>query len=156
MGFTSIIAEERSWHKCGCSIKHKRGAEIRRVRGHHRLGLLIRYYPGLKRLGIDGVAAGPGYASDRVLGREVRKQGTKPGPLLADAGFDALEIWKEAFKRGYHPQIRLKGGGKPKSERRKLGKRLFEPFLYRFRGVGEGVLGGRKTRLNGPVRERKP
>jgi hypothetical protein len=26
----------------------------------------------------------------------------------------------------------------------------------RFRGVGEGVFGGIKTRLNGPVRELKP
>ena len=73
------------------------------VRGHSRLGLLVRYYPGLKLPVIDGVAAGPAYASDMVLGREALKQGTKPGPLLADAGF-----WNEAFKRGYHPQIRLK------------------------------------------------
>jgi len=91
-------------------LKYKRGAEIRVARGHNRLGLLIRYYRELKLLVIDGVTAGPAYASDMVLGREALKQGTKSGPLLADAGFDSLEIWNEAFKRGYYPQIRLKGG----------------------------------------------
>jgi hypothetical protein len=136
-------------------LNYKRGAEVRRVRGHSRLGLLVRYYRDLRLLVIDGVAAGPAYASDMVLGRRALRQGTKPGPLLADAGFDSVEIWKEAFERGYHPQIRLKGG-EVKSELRKLGQKLFEPFLYRFRGVGEGVFGGIKTRLNGPVRELKP
>ncbi len=61
-----------------------------------------------------------------VLGRRALRQGTKLGPLLADAGFDSVEIWKEAFERGYHPQIRLKGGGEVKSELRKLGQKLFE------------------------------
>ncbi len=100
---------------------------------------------------IDGIAAGPAYASDMILGIRALRQGTKPGPLLADAG-----IRGEAFERGYHPQIRLKGGGELKSDLRKLGQKLFEPFLYRFRGVGEGVFGAIKTRLNGPVRELKP
>ena len=40
-------------------LNYKRGAEVRRVRGHNRLGLLVRYYTGLKLLVIDGVAAGP-------------------------------------------------------------------------------------------------
>jgi hypothetical protein len=40
-------------------LKYKRGAEVRRVHGHSRLGLLVRYYPALQLLLIDGIAAGP-------------------------------------------------------------------------------------------------
>jgi hypothetical protein len=47
-------------------------------------------------------------------------------------------------------------GGEVKSELRKPEQRLFEPFLYRFQGVGEGVFGGIKTQLDGPVRECEP
>jgi len=76
----------------------------------------------------SGDTAGLGCWSGVGAGPAVLGKGTKVGPLLAS----------EAFERGYHL-----GGGEVKSELRKL------PFLYRFRGVGEGVFGGLKTRLNG-------
>jgi len=58
------------------------------------------------------MASGPAYSSDMILGKKALMDGTKAGHLLADAGFDSLEIWEEALKRGYNPQIKLKGGGR--------------------------------------------
>jgi hypothetical protein len=43
----------------------------------------------------------------------------------------------------------LKGGGKPRDERRLLGRRHFHPSLYRLWGVVAGVSGAIKTRLAG-------
>jgi len=68
----------------------------------------VRSFRERRRLVIDGVATGLAYASDMILGRKALQQGAKLGLFLADAGFDSLDIWKEAFERGYHPQIRLK------------------------------------------------
>jgi hypothetical protein len=45
--------------------------------------------------------------------------------------------------------IPLKSGGRPREERRLLGRRHFHPSLYPLRGVVAGVSGAIKTRIAG-------
>ena len=71
---------------------------------------------------------------------------------MADAGFDSIKIWSKAKGKGLKPIIPLKGG-EVRDKLRNEGKRGFDPFLYRLRGVAEGAFGGIKTRLNGCFRE---
>jgi hypothetical protein len=81
---------------------------------------------------------------EKALGRERRE---------ADAGFDGKEVWEALRGEGLRPVIRLRGGGEAREEAREG----WDPEVYRFRGVVEGVFGGMKTRLGGAyLWERKP
>ncbi|MBC7240696.1 MAG: hypothetical protein H5T71_11430 [Chloroflexi bacterium] len=53
----------------------------------------------------------------------------------------------------FTPMTKLKRGGEVKDPRKKEARKAFLPELYRLRGVGEGVFGGLKTRLNGKPKE---
>jgi len=58
---------------------------------------------------------------------------------------------------GVRPVIRLRGGGEAREEARVRAREGWDPEVYRFRGVVEGVFGGMKTRLGGGyLWERKP
>ncbi|GBD11302.1 hypothetical protein HRbin23_00960 [bacterium HR23] len=139
------------YRRKGTLLRWMRGKEKRRMRSHSRPCLLVRWERRRRLLGVVGLAVGPAYAPDPPLGVEaLREGGLKGGVLLADAGFDALEVWEEARRRGLTPHIRLKGGGRgPRSPLRVEGEKGFSPALYRLRGVVEGVFGGIKTRLLG-------
>jgi hypothetical protein len=100
-------------------LRFRRGAEVRRVRGHARLLALVRWERERRWLLPWGGVAGRGYApwgDPRLLeGR----------PGIRGARVRAREGW--------------------------------DPEVYRFRGVVEGVFGGMKTRLGGAyLWERKP
>jgi hypothetical protein len=63
--------------------------------------------------------------------------------------------WGGVAGRGYAPDPRL--GGKARGEARVRAREGWDPEVYRFRGVVEGVFGGMKTRLSGVyLWERKP
>jgi hypothetical protein len=68
---------------------------------------------------------------------------------LADAGFDGKEVWEALRGEGLRPVIRLRGGGEAREEARVRAREGWDPEVYRFRGVVEGVFGGMKTRLGG-------
>jgi len=109
----------------------------------------VSYYRRGRLLALEGVAVGPAYASDVRLGLRALAGARVQGHLLADAGFDAISLRQLASQKGLREHIPLKGGGEPRSLRRLLGKRQFDPSLYRLRGVVEGVFGAVKTRLWG-------
>jgi hypothetical protein len=76
---------------------------------------------------------------------------------LADAGFDGKEVWEALRGEGLRPVIRLRGGGEARMEARVRAREGWDPEVYRFRGVVEGVFGGMKRRLGGAyLWERKP
>jgi hypothetical protein len=63
--------------------------------------------------------------------------------------------WGGVVGRGYAPDPRL--GGKAREEARVRAREGWDPEVYRFRGVVEGVFGGMKRRLGGAyLWERKP
>ena len=68
---------------------------------------------------------------------------------MADAGFDGREVWGALREAGVRPVIRLRGGGEAREEARVRAREGWDPEVYRFRGVVEGVFGGMKTRLGG-------
>ena len=100
---------------------------------------------------IEGVEVGSGYASDVKLGLDVLEDARGPGPLLGDAGFDSLAMISKAGVRGFEPIIKLKGG-EIKHKLRGEMKRAFDAALYRLRSIAEGVFGGIKTKMSGPLR----
>ncbi|WP_243095709.1 transposase, partial [Thermus thalpophilus] len=139
-------------------LRYRRGEEVRRVRGHSRLLALVRWERGRKLLWPFGGTVGVGYAPDPVLGAWVLGR-FRPsrGMLLADAGFDGQEVWGRVAELELHPQIRLRGGGEVRDGLRAWGREVWDPAVYRFRGVVEGVFGGMKTGLRGGyLAERKP
>lgn len=94
-----------------------------------------------------------GYASDAQLGREVLKEVSGPSPLIADAGFNAWEVWGAAKVKGLRAIVRLKKGGKVRDQSRRGAEKGFDRALYRLRMVGEGVFGGIKIRVKGAFPE---
>jgi hypothetical protein len=68
---------------------------------------------------------------------------------LADAGLDGKEVWEALRGEGLRPVIRLRGGSEAREEARVRAREGWDPEVYRFRGVVEGVFGGMKTRLGG-------
>ncbi|WP_259349120.1 transposase [Thermus thermophilus] len=139
-------------------LRFRRGKEVRRVRGHARLLALMRWDRERRLLWPWGGVVGEGYAPDPRLGGEVlRRFPPSRGWLLADAGFDGKEVWGVLGEAGVRPVIRLRGGGEAREEARVRAREGWDPEVYRFRGVGEGVFGGVKTRLGGGyLWERKP
>jgi len=132
-------------------LSYLRGQAMRKAKGHARLCALIRYLQRERLLFIEGVEVGPGYASDVKLGLNVLENAEDPGPLLGDAGFDSLAMISKARIKGLKPIIRLKGG-EIKDKLRGEMKRAFDAALYRLRSIAEGVFGGIKTKMNGPLR----
>ena len=128
-----------------------RGRSLRIVRGHSRLCLGVRYLREHRLLLPVGMSVGEGYAPDPLLGAKALRAAEPGGTLLADAGFDSGEVF-DVVQGRFAPMINLKGGGEIKDPRRKEARKAFLPELYRLRGVGEGVFGGLKTRLNGRLR----
>ncbi len=128
------------------------------MRGHARLLALMRWDKGRRLLWPWGGVAGEGYAPDPRLGGEVlRRFPPSRGWLLADAGFDGKEVWGALGEVEVRPVIRLRGGGEARDEARVRAREGWDPEVYRFRGVVEGVFGGMKTRLGGGyLMERKP
>lgn len=123
---------------------------MRRVRGHARLLALMRWDRERRLLWPWGGVVGEGYAPDPRLGGEVlRRFPPSRGWLLADAGFDGKEVWGVLGEAGVRPVIRLRGGGEAREEARVRAREGWDPEVYRFRGVVEGVFGGMKTRLGG-------
>jgi hypothetical protein len=139
-------------------LRFRRGAEVRRVRGHARLLALVRWERERRLLLPWGGVAGRGYAPDPQLGgKALRRFAPTGGWLLADAGFDGKEVWEALRGEGLRPVIRLRGGGEAREEARVRAREGWDPEVYRFRGVVEGVFGGMKTRLGGAyLWERKP
>gem|GEM_PF-262844 len=139
-------------------LRFRRGKEVRRVRGHARLLALMRWDRERRLLWPWGGVAGEGYAPDPRLGGEVlRRFPPSGGWLLGDAGFDGKEVWGVLGEVEVRPVIRLRGGGEARDEARVRAREGWDPEVYRFRGVVEGVFGGMKTRLGGGyLWERKP
>lgn len=133
-------------------LKWMRGEFYKKMKGHSRLCVLIRYLLKARLLILEGIKVGDGYASDVKLGVEVLKGASSSGLLLADAGFDSQEIYEEAKKKGLVLTMRLKGGGEVRGQWRKEMEGKFDPFLYRLRGIAEGLFGGIKTKMNGALR----
>ena len=133
-------------------LKWLRGELLKKAKGHSRLCSLVRYFRKAKLLVIEGVEVGLGYASDEKLGLNVLEEAEGGGLLLADGGFDSITIMRMAKERRLKPVIKLKGGGEIKDKIREEIKRVLDTGLYRLRGVGEGVFGGIKTKMNGPLR----
>jgi len=131
-------------------LRFRRGEEVRRVRGHARLLALVRWERERRLLLPWGGVAGRGYAPDPQLGgKALRRFAPTGGWLLADAGFDGKEVWEALRGEGLRPVIRLRGGGEAREEARVRAREGWDPEVYRFRGVVEGVFGGMKTRLGG-------
>jgi hypothetical protein len=137
-------------------LRFRRGEEVRRVRGHARLLALVRWERERRLLLPWGGVAGRGYAPDPQLGgKALRRFAPTGGWLLADAGFDGKEVWEALRGEGLRPVIRLRG--EARMEARVRAREGWDPEVYRFRGVVEGVFGGMKTRLGGAyLWERKP
>jgi hypothetical protein len=132
-------------------LKWLRGELLKEARGHSRFCSLIGYFRKTRLLVIEGVEVGLGYASDVKLGLEVLKDVEGEGWLLGDGGFDSISLIKEAEARGLKPIIKLKGGGEVKDRLREGVKRRFDTTLYRLRSIAEGIFGGLKTKMNGPL-----
>ena len=113
------------------------------MRGHARLLALMRWDRERRLLWPWGGVVGEGYAPDPRLGGEVlRRFPPSRGWLLADAGFDGKEVWGVLGEAGVRPVIRLRGGGEAREEARVRAREGWDPEVYRFRGVVEGVFGG--------------
>jgi hypothetical protein len=133
-------------------LRFRRGAEVRRVRGHARLLALVRWERERRLLLPWGGVAGRGYAPDPQLGgKALLRFAPTGGWLLADAGFDGKEVWEALRGEGLRLVIRLRGGGEAREEARVRAREGWDPEVYRFRGVVEGVFGGMKRRLGGPT-----
>jgi len=116
----------------GQRLRWRRGSQLWQVRGHSRLPCLVPYRRRGRLLALEGVAAGPAYASHVHLGLLALAGARAQGQLLTDAGFDAI------------------------FSRRLSGRRHFHPSLYRLRGVVAGVSGAIKTRLAGGYLQELP
>jgi hypothetical protein len=102
-------------------LRFRRGAEVRRVRGHARLLALVRWERERRLLLPWGGVVGRGYAPDPQLGGKALRRFA------------------------------------PREEARVRAREGWDPEVYRFRGVVEGVFGGMKRRLSGAyLWERKP
>jgi 7,8-dihydro-6-hydroxymethylpterin- pyrophosphokinase len=77
---------------------------------------------------------------EKALGRERRE---------ADAGFDGKKVWEALRGEGLRLVIRLRGGGEARMGARVRAREGWDPEVYRFRGVVEGVFGRMRTRLGG-------
>lgn len=117
--------------------------------------LAIRYLKDHRLLLPVGMSVGEGYVPDPVLGAKALNGVEPGGVLLADAGFDAGQVFRGA-KGKFIPMIRLKGGGEIKDTQREEARKIFRAEIYRLRAVGEGVFGGLKTRLDGRLRNLIP
>jgi len=122
-------------------LKWMRGRFPRVVRGHARLCLAIRYLKDHRLLLPVGMSVGEGYAPDPVLGAKALDAVDPGGVLLADAGFDAGQVFRGA-KGKFIPMIRLKGGGEIKDTQREEARKVFRAEIYRLPAVGEGVFEG--------------
>lgn len=73
------------------------------------------------------MSVGEGYVPDPVLGAKALNAVDPGGVLLADAGFDAGQVFRGARGK-FIPMIRLEGGGKIKDTQREAE----EPHPCRF------------------------
>ena len=62
--------------------------------------------------------------------------------LLADGSFDSIAMIMKAKKKGFKPLIKLKG--------REI-RKAFDTTLYQLCSIAEGIFGGIKTKMNGPL-----
>ena len=94
----------------GQRLRWRRGSQLWQVRGHSRLPCLVPYRRRGRLLALEGVAAGPAYASHVHLGLLALAGARAQGQLLTDAGFDAFSLRQLAAQKGLVAHIPLKGG----------------------------------------------
>jgi hypothetical protein len=141
-----------SFRRKSQKLKWLRGRMVKETRGHGRFCSLMKYFQKARLLLVEGMEVGYGYASDARLGLEVLDDAEGKGLLLADGCFDSIAIIRKARKRGFKLLIKLKGGGEIKDEWRREVKEAFDTASYQSRSVVEGIFGGIKTKMNGPLR----
>lgn len=117
----------------GISTDYKNGKERREPL---KLSVLVKYYP---RHGLCTII------NTHVEGMRIDFHTLKhllvPGKgeiLIADRGFDSEENFKLCFKNNYVPIIKQRNTSYHGWGRRKA-RRLFKEYIYRKRGVAEGV-----------------
>jgi hypothetical protein len=81
-------------------LRWRRGSQLWQVRGHSRLLCLVPYRRRGTLLALEGVAAGPVYASHVRLGLLALAGARAQGQLLTDAGFDAISLRQLAAQKG--------------------------------------------------------
>jgi hypothetical protein len=84
----------------GQRLRWRRGSQLWQVRGHSRLLCLVPYRRRGRLLALEGVAAGPVYASHVRLGLLALAGARAQGQLLTDAGFDAISLRQLAAQKG--------------------------------------------------------
>ena len=116
----------------------------RRMR--NKLNILTEYYQGD---GIIAVAdADSKYSSDPfgalLMLNEIKAKGEI---LLGDGGYDAEALYKECYRKGIIPIIKMRDYDREPRKYRNKARRIFNEDLYKkYRGIIEGIFGGLEYR----------
>jgi hypothetical protein len=125
----------------GQRLRCRRGSQLWQVRGHSRLPCCVVPYRRRGRLlALEGVAAGPAYASHVRLGLLALAGARAQGQLPTDAGFDAFSLRQLAAQKGLVVHIPLKGGGRAEGREAALGQEALPSLPLPVAGSGGGRL----------------
>jgi len=124
-------------------LSYKRGKEVRRVRAHVRVVVLMALKDGRGCGAVLGVAGGGAYASEVKLAEGMlgRKKGGAVGLglVLADGCYDAVKVLRGVQEAGGRALVKLKGG--------RTGRRVRDPLRQEVaaRWKQEGKLYSRRN-----------
>lgn len=99
-----------------------------------------------------GDERGTGLCAGSLLGAQALRQTSPGGVLLADAGFDSVQVFREAQGK-FLLMIRLKGDGVVKDGHRKKARKVFREEIYRLHAVGEEPFWALKNPIEQAVAE---
>ncbi len=91
------------------NLKWQRGTEVRTVKSHVRLEVILAVDEEGKRVIMTVETGGP-YASEIEMLRKAieRIQTSKKVPFIADKGYDAIDIIHKLLEKGFEPAIKIK------------------------------------------------
>jgi phosphoribosyl-ATP pyrophosphohydrolase len=127
----------------------KRGKEIRQIKSHIRVGVIIGVRKDIKKNIVMGVKAGKAYESEVKIAKEILEGGIELNGeyFIGDKAYDSTELIKDIENRGIKPAIKVKETFRidVKDERRKRAKRYSEDEkVYKERNRIESVFGNVK------------
>ncbi|MGC8871253.1 MAG: transposase, partial [Brevinematia bacterium] len=108
MRFAFRICEKGDRRKYSQRIK--RGKEIRLIKSHIRVGVIIGIRKDIGKNIVIGVKTGKAYESEVKIAKNILDKGMelKGEYFIGDKSYDSIELIKEIERRGIKPAIKVK------------------------------------------------